>query len=218
MYQFQRCKTISNRDKCYTCFRPMSSCMCKYIKPIDTKTKFVILMHPHEFKKIKNGTGHFTHLSLTNSELYINTSFINHKKVNDLLKNNNCYVLYPSTVSIVLNDNPLPTNDKDNVIFLIDSTWHNAKKLLRDSPNIQELPKVSFTHTKASEFKIKEQPMELCLSTMESTLCVLELLTLQGNEKLSVTQLKGFLEPFTKMVEYQLECIKVEKKSPRFRI
>ena len=192
--------------------------MCEYIKPIQTKTKFVILMHTHEFKKIKNGTGHFTHLSLKNSELYIDVSFSHHILVNKLLKENNCYVLYPSEESIVLNDNPLPENEKNNVIFLIDSTWHNAKKLLRDSPNIQALPKVSFTHTKTSDFKIKEQPMDLCLSTMESTLCVLELLTLQGNEELSVSQLDGFLEPFRKMVEYQVKCTRLENKSPRFRV
>ena len=134
-------------------------------------------MHTHEFKKIKNGTGHFTHLSLENSELYVGVSFAEHKAVNALLEDeeNNCYVLYPGDESAVLNDNPLPVDKKQNVIFLIDSTWHNAKKLLRDRPNIQALPKVSFTHTKNSEFKIKEQPMELCLSTMESTLCVLEL-------------------------------------------
>ena len=192
--------------------------MCKHIKPLQTRTKFVVLMHTHEFKKIKNGTGHFTHLSLTNSELYVDTSFADHAKVNKLLKDYNCYVLYPSDESIVLNDNPLPLNKKDNLVFLIDSTWHNAKKLLRDSPNIQNLPKVSFTHKKASQFKIKEQPMELCLSTIESTLCVLELLTLQGNEELTATQLNGFLEPFRKMVEYQIKCIATEKKSPRFRI
>lgn len=221
MYRFQRYKTINKdlREKCYICFRPKSSCMCSYIKPIKTKTKFVVLMHTHEFKKIKNGTGHFTHLSLENSELYVDVSFAKHKAVNALLNdvNNNCYVLYPGADSLVLNNNPLSTDDKQNVVFLIDSTWHNARKLLRDSPNIQALPKVSFTHTKNSEFKIKEQPMDLCLSTMESTLCVLELLTLNGSEGLSTLELGGFLEPFRKMVEYQLDCIAVEKKSPRFR-
>ncbi len=193
--------------------------MCEYIKPIDTKTKFVILMHTHEFKKIKNGTGHFTHLSLTNSELYVDTSFQDHKAVNALLddKNNNCYVLYPGEESIVLNENPLPKNEKQDVIFLIDSTWHNAKKLLRDSPNIQALPKVSFKHTKNSGFKIKEQPMDLCLSTIESTHCVLELLSLNGSEELNSAQLDDFLEPFRKMVEYQVKCTTLENKSPRFR-
>jgi DTW domain-containing protein YfiP len=193
--------------------------MCAYIKPIDTKTKFVILMHTHEFKKIKNGTGHFTHLSLKNSALYVDTSFQDHNAVNSLLddKNNNCYVLYPGEESIVLNENPLPKDERQNVIFLIDSTWHNAKKLLRDSPNIQGLPKVSFEHTKNSGFKIKEQPMDLCLSTIESTHCVLELLSLHGSEDLDGAELHGFLEPFRKMVEYQVKCTTLENKSPRFR-
>jgi len=193
--------------------------MCKYIKPIKTKTKFVVLMHTHEFKKIKNGTGHFTYLSLENSELYIDVSFAKHKAVNDLLddKKNNCYVLYPGDESLLLNSSSLPRHDKQNVIFLIDSTWHNAKKLLRDSPNIQALPKVSFEHAKNSEFKIKEQPMELCLSTIESTHCVLELLNLHGDEELSSNELGGFLEPFRKMVEYQVKCTTLENRSPRFR-
>ena len=229
MYLSQRFKIISKiipkatfygeREKCYRCFRPVSSCMCKYITPLQTKTKFVILMHTHEFKKIKNGTGHFTHLSLENSELYVDTSFARHKAVNALLndKKNNCYVLYPGKESIVLNKNPLPKDAKQNVVFLIDSTWHNAKKLLRDSPNIQALPKVSFKHTKSSDFKIKEQPLEICLSTIESTHCVLELLSLNGSEKLSEIELDQFLEPFRKMVEYQVKCSTLENRSPRFR-
>jgi len=207
------------RQKCYKCFRPQSSCMCKYIDSFETQTKFVVLMHTHEFKKIKNGTGHFTHLSLANSELYIGTDFSKHSDVNKLINddNNRCYVLYPSDESLVLNDSPLIKDNKQNVIFLIDATWHNAKKLLRDSVNVQTLPKLSFKHTKNSQFKIKEQPMDLCLSTMESTLCVLELLNKQGNESLSSSSLDSFLEPFKKMVEYQLKCITLESKSPRFR-
>ncbi len=194
--------------------------MCAYIQVIKTKTKFVILMHTHEFKKIKNGTGHFTHLSLENSEIYVGSEFANHNAVNALIddKNNNCYVLYPSYESLVLNDTPFPSNGKQNVVFLIDSTWHNATKLLRDSPNVQALPKISFTHTKNSEFKIKEQPMDLCLSTIESTLCVLELLTLNGDEDLSASVLDGFLQPFRKMIEYQVKCTRLENKSPRFRV
>ncbi len=229
MYLSQRYKTINRkipkqtsygeREKCYRCFRPLSSCMCKYIKPIQTKTKFVILMHTHEFKKVKNATGHFTHLSLENSEIFVGTNFAKHERVNALLddEGNNCYVLYPDQNSLILNDTPLAQEGKRNVIFLIDSTWHNAKKLLRDSPNIQALPKVSFEHTKNSAYKIKEQPMELCLSTIESTHCVLELLTLNSVEKLSHSELDGFLEPFRKMVEYQVKCTTLENKSPRFR-
>ena len=224
MYLYQRYKTINkelpeSRAKCYTCFRPMSSCMCKYIKPVKTKTKFVVLMHTHEFKKIKNGTGHFTHLSLENSELHVGVSFAEHKQVNALLndENNNCFVLYPSDESLVLNNTRLSSDDKQNVIFLIDATWYCAKKLLRDSPNLQSLPKVSFEHTKNSEFKIKEQPLDLCLSTIESTLCVLELLSENGDEDIFQKDLDTFLSPFREMVKYQLKCISSEVKAPRFR-
>lgn len=193
--------------------------MCQYIKPIKTKTKFVVLMHTHEFKKIKNGTGHFTHLSLENSQLFVGVDFSEHKQVNELLedRNNNCFVLYPSDEALVLNHTKLHKEGKQDIIFLIDATWYCAKKLLRDSPNLQSLPKMSFEHTKNSEFKIKEQPLDLCLSTIESTLCVLELLTLNGDEILTPNELDGFLQPFNKMVEYQLKCIESEIKAPRYR-
>ena len=151
--------------------------MCKYIKPIDTNTKFVILMHPKEYRKTKNGTGHFTHKNLNNSELFIGINFSNHSKINSIINNpeNECYILYPSNHSINLNVQNLKTN-KTIVLFLIDSTWPCSKKILRVSKNLQALKKVSFQSTKISDFKIKTQPDSYCLSTIESTKYVLELL------------------------------------------
>ena len=88
--------TNSDRDKCYACYRPISSCMCEHITPFTTNTKFIILMHPKEFRKTKNGTGRFTYQSLENSELYVGDDFSQHKRVNELItnKDNNCFVLY----------------------------------------------------------------------------------------------------------------------------
>lgn len=200
--------TLPNRSICYRCYRPSSSCMCDYISPIETHTKFVILMHPKEFRHTKNGTGHFTHLSLPNSALYVGIDFTQHAHINTLLNdpNNSCYVLYPSEKSINLNTEKLKNNDKNIVIFLIDSTWPCSRAMLRASPNIDALPKVSFTHKKVSGFGFKEQPKAYCLSTMESTLCVLELLHTHGTEKLEEKALERFLQPFHKMVTYQIAC------------
>ncbi|MEA2049865.1 MAG: tRNA-uridine aminocarboxypropyltransferase [Campylobacterota bacterium] len=194
---------LEHRNRCYKCYRPISSCMCKYIKPVDTKTKFIILMHPKEFKKTKNGTGHFTKLSIKDSELYIGIDFTNHNRINNILNdtNNNCYILYPSNDSIKLNKQSIDQANKKNVVFIIDSTWACSKKILRVSKNITNLQKISFEHQKSSQFKIKTQPNEYCLSTIESTLCVLELLE---NKKYN-----NFLLPFEKMVEYQLNCSKI---------
>ena len=182
--------------------------MCEHITPLETKTKFIILMHPKEFRKTKNGTGHFTHLSLKNSEIYVGIDFSNDVKINTIIEDekNTCYVLYPSETSINLNEESLGKERENTVIFLIDSTWPCSRAMLRASPNLDALKKVSFTHTKSSSFTFKEQPNEYCLSTMESTLCVLELLNQHNDEMLETNHLENFLAPFKNMVEYQLSC------------
>lgn len=207
------------REKCYNCYRPKSSCMCGYINKIDTNTKFVLLMHPKEFKKTKNGTGHFTHISLPNSSLFIGIDFNTHLEINEMINNsnNNCFVLYPHTNSIKLNDVNIQQENKTNIIFIIDSTWPCSKKILAVSKNINKLPKISFEHTKSSEFKIKTQPNPYCLSTIESTLCVLELLNYHNIEQIESSKFESFLEPFTQMVEYQVNCAtQPGRKIPRF--
>ncbi len=193
--------------------------MCQYIQKIDTNTKFVILMHPKEFKKVKNGTGHLTHLSLKNSELFIGIDFTNHKRINEIIDTYESYILYPSKKSHNLSDTKLHTCEKKSTaIFLIDSTWACSVKMLRESKNLQRLPYISFNTLKTSEFTIKEQPQEYCLSTIESTLSVLKLLKKWNLESIKDSELECFLTPFYKMIEYQLECINNPKsRAVRFK-
>lgn len=198
----------TNRSVCYTCHRPQTSCMCRYITPIETKTRFIILMHPKEFKRTKNGTGHFTNLSLKNCEIHVGIDFTDHKTINTIINDpsNACYTLYPHQSSIDLNNESIADTKKNTVIFLIDSTWPCSKAILSASPNIDALQKLSFTHTGVSKFTFKEQPKAYCLSTMESTLCVLKLLNAHHIEDIEHKKLDHFLLPFEKMVEYQLSC------------
>jgi DTW domain-containing protein YfiP len=177
-------------------------------------------MHPKEFKKTKNGTGRLTHLSLPNSELFIDVDFSDHNAVNTLIenKNNCCYLLYPAKESLHLNAQKIDLQGKQLVIFILDSTWPCSMKMLRLSKNLQCLPKLSFTHTKCSQFQIKEQPKDFCLSTIESTLTILELLDAHGIEKIDSQQFDSFLNPFLSMVKYQIGCISTKRfriRSPR---
>lgn len=178
--------------------------MCSYITPIKTDTRFVILMHPKEFKKTKNGTGHFTNLSLENCEIHVGVDFSEDVKINDLIKTYDCYVLYPGTTSLNLNEHKISRHQKGIVIFLIDATWPCSKAMLKASPNVDALKKISFTHTSSSTFTFKQQPERHCLSTMESTLCLLKLLDKHKVEDITTHALDNFLKPFHKMVEYQL--------------
>ena len=196
-----------DREKCYKCYRPKSSCMCGHFEHIKTETKFVVLMHPKEFKKVKNNTGHFTHQSLPNSELFVGIDFSEHKKINEIVATHDSYILFPSQNALNLtNENP-KRSDKPLAIFLIDSTWACTKKIFTQSKNLQNLKHMSFTTTKTSQYEIKVQPDENYLSTIESTLVVLELLKKWEIEKIDEMQLNEFLNPFKEMIKYQKNLI-----------
>ncbi len=176
--------------------------MCTHVHTVNTETKFVVLMHPKEFKKVKNGTGHLTHLSLKNSELFVGIDFTDHRAINKIISSHDSYILYPSKEAINLSTTSIEAT-KNIAIFIIDSTWACSVKMFRDSKNLQTLKHISFDATKLSQFKIKQQPAEYCLSTIESTLSVLELLNKWNIESVKQKDLDEFLNPFKKMVEYQ---------------
>ena len=190
--------------------RPSSTCICKHISHFHTKTRFIILMHPKEYKKERNGTGHMTNLQLENSEIIVGVDFTNNNRVNEILaKEKSCsFLLYPgkdnfnlsirksSEINSFMGHNPH--------IFILDGTWPCARKILKLSKNLQKLKRVSFDNKIKSKFIIKQQPESLCLSTIESVYTVLNLLK-EGD--LEQCETKGFLIPFEKMIEYQLEYI-----------
>ena len=190
--------------------RPSSTCICKHISPLQTKTRFIILMHPKEYKKERNGTGHMTNLQLENSEIIVGVDFTNNNRVNEILtKEKSCsYLLYPgkdnfnlsisksSEINSFMGNNPH--------IFILDGTWPCARKILKLSKNLQKLKRVSFDNKIKSKFIIKQQPESLCLSTIESVYTVINLLK---DSDLEHCQTKGFLIPFEKMIEHQLEYI-----------
>ena len=207
--------TSSYRTQCYRCYRPQSVCLCSSITQINTKTKFVILMHKKEFQKTKNGTGIFSHLSLKNSELFVGIDFSDNTKINAIVAdtNNNCFVLYPSQYAMALNSTDIVQSEKNTVIFLIDSTWACASKILRESKNIKNLPHISFYHDKTSAFGFKKQPQEICLCTAESIHCVLEILKEKKHEDISQENLDKFLKPFHTMVALQMQYTKEKYES-----
>lgn len=159
-----------------------------------------------------------TNNSLENCELHVGIDFTNHKRVNELLNDTSyeSYVLYPDINSIKLNTQKLPS-EKKALVFIIDSTWPCSKKMLRLSTNLQNLKKISFEHDKSSQFKIKTQPNQYCLSTIESTLCVLEQLNNHNIENISSKSLENFLTPFEEMVKYQVKCA-FDENDVRYKI
>jgi DTW domain-containing protein YfiP len=81
------------------------------------------------------------------------------------LSNSNFYLLYPGPDSIDCEG--LPLSEQDSIIVL-DGTWSEAGKILYRNPILKTLKKVSFKRNLKSEYKIRKQPKEKYLSTIES--------------------------------------------------
>ena len=198
------------RKNCYKCMRPSSTCICKHISPVQTKTRFIILMHPKEYKKEKNGTGHMTTLQLENSEIIVGVDFTNNNRVNELLtkENSSSFLLYPGkdnfNLSVRKSSELRPFMGENPNLFILDGTWPCARKMLKLSKNLQQLKRVSFDNEIKSKFIFKQQPEPLCLSTIESVYTVINLLKEGALEQ---CETRDFLIPFEKMIEYQVEYI-----------
>ena len=136
------------RPTCYRCFWPLAHCWCDSITPMATRTRFVLLMHPKEFKREKAGTGRLTHLCLSDSEIVVGADFDRNARVLELLANpdHHCVLLYPGPGASNLSLGELPPaslGGRRLVVFALDATWACARKMLRLSPALPRTPAVT---------------------------------------------------------------------------
>ena len=198
----------------------METCYCKYIKQIETGIKFVFLIHPKEDYKQKTGTGRLAHLSLPGSELVIGIDFTKNKRIQELLSDDKYFpvVMYPGedawTAGGVRQTAPHTlkeaVGDKQLLVFLVDATWPCARKMLRLSPNITSLQKISFTAGYKSEYTFKKEPREDYLSTIETCYYLIKELQTAGfcpSDK-PENNVEPLMEVFRRMVKFQIESQK----------
>jgi len=195
------------REMCYRCFWPKPLCWCGSITPMPTRTKFVILMHPHEFKRIKANTGRLTHLCLADSEIHVGESFDGHEAVQAMIADPKNYpvLLYPGRGARDLSRGELHATDFDGrrlVVFLLDATWRLVRPMLRLSPTLQRLPRIMFSNATPSRYVIKRQPEPGCLSTLEATHELLVALDRSGLDRYALPE--QLLDLFHRMQEFQI--------------
>ncbi len=195
-------------ERCYRCFWPKRLCWCGSIRPMATRTKIVILIHPKEWKEQRTGTGRLTHLCLADSELIMGIGFDAHARVQELINDpaNFPMLLYPGPTARAL-PGGLQAEELGGrrlVVFVLDGTWACARKMLRVSPSLQRLPRLMFPPAAQSKFVIKQQPVEGCLCTLEATHELLLALESAGLERYpDPAQLPDLLQ---RMQNFLIQC------------
>ena len=175
-----------------------------------TRTKFVFLMHPYEFKRVKAATGRLTHLCLADSEIHMGIGFDEHETVQALINDpkNFPVLLYPTKGARDLSKGELHASDFDGrrlVVFLLDATWRLVRHIWRASPSLHALPRIMFSNAAPSRYVIKRQPEVGCLSTLEATHELLIALERSGLDRYPLPdQLLGL---FQRMQDFQLRFV-----------
>lgn len=199
--------TSPKLNLCLHCRRRILTCVCDKLKPFDTQSRFIILMHPMEFKKEKVGTGRFSHLILKNSEILVDINFDENSRLTDILNDETyeTFLLYPGFETIDLGTDVLKRSLKKKAQFIvIDGTWPCAKKMMKLSTCLHHIPRVSFSSDRQSEFKVKHQPLPGCLSTVESIHQVLHDLNRMKLESTNGAE-ENLMDVFRYTVQQQIE-------------
>ena len=145
------------------------------------------------------GTAHMARLCLPNAELHVGVRVREMPGLRRALADTSRPIglLYPDPAArdIIADPPPGPVT-----LVLVDGTWAHARKLVRDNPELASLPRYAFRPPAPGEYRIRKEPSEEHVSTIESLALVLG--ALEGDPD----KFKALLAPFRAMIDTQIAC------------
>ena len=174
---------------------------------VDSRTRVVFLQHPRE-RRVAIGTARMAHLALPNSELHVGVDFTGHSRLEQLAEHpERVAVLFPGEEAVPMErmrERPPET------LIVVDGTWPLARKVVKTNPLLAALPRIGFVPRRPSNYRIRSEPADHCVSTIEAVVEVLG--ALEGGQE----RFDTLLHAFDFMVDTQLEH-QAERTSPARR-
>ncbi|XP_043285974.1 tRNA-uridine aminocarboxypropyltransferase 2 [Venturia canescens] len=207
------------RDKCGQCKRPVGVCWCPGLPktPLCPESRIIILQHPAEVKRCLR-TAPMLALGLESGKCltYRGKKFpsTKHEGLAKILEDKDTILLYPSPNAVNIAELPIVGVDGQRPynLVLLDGTWPQAKAMYHSSPPLWYLRACKLVGVATSEYVIRTQPTEGCLSTLESG--ALSLALLEGKLWLR----DAMLGPLHHLCRYQLENGAVTHQSKEYLI
>jgi DTW domain-containing protein len=195
------------RPFCYRCWRAKILCLCDHVKVVENPVEILFLQHPNE-RTMPFNTARLAHLSLSRSRLVHGLHFDGTAAVQELLgRKERAGILFPSASSKHLTEAPADLE----TLVIIDGTWREARKIIYLSPSLLEFPHYSFVPDKPSNYRIRKEPKEEFVSTIEATVAALRILDRDpsGYQEL--------LDLFDRMVDRQVDFQRMNNRPGRRR-
>src|SRR6185503_3552992 len=161
---------------------------------LETRTRVLLLQHPRE-SFVPIGTARLAHLCLPGSELRVGVEFDGDPVVREALGSGPAYLLFPGPDAV---DVGALRPERPVTLVVVDGTWWQASKLLKRNPALRALPQIRFTPPAPSRYRIRKEPADHCVATVEALAHVLGALE-QAPERFA-----ALLRPFEAMIDTQL--------------
>ena len=195
------------RPTCTRCLRPQPFCVCSSLSPVATRTRVVLLQHPRE-ARLAICSAWLTRIALENAEIHRGVAFDFEGPLGAHLRAP-AALLFPGEGSVPAR---AFAGDPPRVLFAVDGTWTQAEKILRLSPALASLPRLSVDAGRPSSYgDLRREPGPVHLSTLEAV--ALALGALEGQPE----RFAPMVEAFQRSVALQLECARGERRRPRHR-
>lgn len=196
---------IQWRPFCYRCWRARILCLCNRVRVVDNPVEILYLQHPNE-RTMPFNTARLAHLSLTRSRLVHGLRFDGTPTIRDLLpRKEKVGILFPSPVAKDLGEAP---RDLETLV-IIDGTWREAKKIIYLSPTLLEFPHYAFVPEKPSNYRIRKEPKDEFISTIEATVTALRILDRDPSKY------QELLDLFDRMVDRQVDFQRINNRPGR---
>lgn len=191
------------------CLRPNAFCACASLPPVPSRTRVVLLQHPRE-ARLAICSAWLTRISLANAELHRGIRFADHTRVGEVVAARGTALLFPGEGGAAPEE---LADDPPAALVVIDATWRQAERMLRDNPAIAALPRVALSGARPSGYgALRQEPAPGHLPTIEAVALAL------GAIERDAARFAPMIEAFRKTVSLQLECSRGDRRSPRHRV
>ncbi|KAM8961261.1 tRNA-uridine aminocarboxypropyltransferase 2 [Pelodytes ibericus] len=195
---------MERRVLCSRCSRPQKVCLCPFLPahPLLVSTCLYIVQHPAEESRVLRTVPLLQAcLPKDKCKVLIGRRFGEERypELASVCKSPSTFILYPGAEASNLEEISLTELQHPYSLIIIDGTWSQAKDIFYKN-SLFRLPKqVQLQNTLSSQYVIRTQPTNTCLSTLECAAIALSIM-----EKTSEIQ-ETILRPLQALCTFQLQ-------------
>uniref|UniRef100_A0A9L0SZJ3 tRNA-uridine aminocarboxypropyltransferase n=1 Tax=Equus caballus TaxID=9796 RepID=A0A9L0SZJ3_HORSE len=169
------------RPECSRCSRPQKVCLCPFlpVHPLHISTHLYIIQHPAEENKVLRTVPLLAAcLPQDKCKVKIGRRFSEERdpELSTVCRKSGTLILYPGAEAANLEEFILDSPIYPTTIIIIDGTWSQAKDIFYKNSLFRLPTQVQLKTSISSQYVIRTQPTNRCLSTLECAAVALSIL------------------------------------------